>query len=60
ILYIYPIFKAGFFNEKNPRITKKYIPLPMRMAILIAIGLSIALSFYIQNFINFFSNNFSE
>ncbi|MFM7621210.1 MAG: proton-conducting transporter membrane subunit [Alphaproteobacteria bacterium] len=26
ILYIYPIFKAGFFNPRNPRITKKKFP----------------------------------
>jgi len=58
ILYIYPIFKAGFFHQKNPQIISRYIPFSMRLAILITIALSLGFSIFISQIINLFNNNF--
>ncbi len=58
ILYIYPIFKAGFFHQKNPQLIQQKIPLTMPLAIIIAIILSIGFSIFISQIVNFFNNNF--
>ena len=73
ILYIYPIFKAGFFpkqissnsnseilQHKIPlgKIPLGKIPLGMSSAIIISIIISIGFSIFINQIVNFFNANF--
>ena len=56
ILYIYPIVKAGFFDQNPTKLDlqNKVVPFTMRMAIMIAISLAIYMSIFINQIITFF------
>jgi multicomponent Na+:H+ antiporter subunit D len=58
ILYIYPIFKAGFFSKKNHHFKIHYIPLSMRLAIIITVSIAILFSYFIGNITSFFADHF--
>lgn len=54
IFYIFPIFKAAFFNKKTLNTSKYKIPFAMKSTIFIAMFINFLFSFFINNLINFF------